>query len=137
MTLVIDASVALKWYLPEVDSQIALDLLTGDNRLVAPDLIVPEVCRAVWKAWKRKEIVAEQAALIGRNVGRRFATPLFPTTALSYRATMLSAELDHSTYDCFYLALAEREGSTVMTADRKLVRKLANTTYSSLARLLT
>lgn len=136
MTRVIDASVALKWYLPEPDSPVALNLLTSDESLVAPDLIVPEICRAVWKAWKRQEITADQAASIARNVGRRFVTTLSPTTLLAYRATALSAELDHSTYDCFYLALAEREGTHVLTADHKLLRKIAATRYASLARPL-
>lgn len=136
MTLVVDASVALKWYLPEPDSQLALDLLSSGETLLAPDLIVPEICRAVWKAWKRKEIAADQAASIARNVGRRFVTTLVPTTLIAQRATALSAELDHSTYDCFYVALAERQGTQVLTADGRLLRKLAPTRYAPLARSL-
>jgi predicted nucleic acid-binding protein len=136
MTVVVDASVALKWYLTEPGTDAALALLQQTPRLMAPHLIVAEVCRGAWKAWKRGEIPAEQAASIARNVGRRFAVGLFPLGTLAYRASMLATELDYSTYDCFYLALAEREKGQVVTADARLTRRLEATPYAGLARLL-
>jgi predicted nucleic acid-binding protein len=50
LTLVIDASVALKWFIDEDGSDRAAALLDGKELLIAPDLIVAEVCNAGWKA---------------------------------------------------------------------------------------
>ncbi len=45
-TVVVDASVALKWFVDEAGSNQARLLLIRDLSLVAPDLIVAEVCNA-------------------------------------------------------------------------------------------
>ena len=49
MTLVVDASVACRWFVEEEGSVQAEALLTGDEGLVAPDLIIAEVCNAAWR----------------------------------------------------------------------------------------
>ena len=48
--LVIDASVALKWFVEEDGTQQAAAILDGTELLIAPDLIVAEVCNAGWRA---------------------------------------------------------------------------------------
>ena len=54
--LVVDASVALRWYVNGPGSASAVSLLTEDAVLVAPDLIVAEVCNSAWKLVKAGEI---------------------------------------------------------------------------------
>jgi predicted nucleic acid-binding protein len=44
VTLVVDASVACTWFIVESGSVAAEALLTGGRALLAPDVIVPEVC---------------------------------------------------------------------------------------------
>ena len=39
---VVDASVAIKWFFPEIHGDAALRLLEGEHRLHAPDLIYSE-----------------------------------------------------------------------------------------------
>ena len=46
MTLVVDASVAIKWFVEESRSDAARAVLTSGESLVAPDLVVPEACNA-------------------------------------------------------------------------------------------
>ena len=46
MTLVADASVALKWYLIEDGAEAARQSLADGDTLVAPELVVAEVCNA-------------------------------------------------------------------------------------------
>ena len=48
-----DASVAIKWYVPEVHSEIAACLLDGTHELIAPDLLLPEFGNIVWKKVQR------------------------------------------------------------------------------------
>ena len=45
----------------------------------------------------------------------------------------MAEQLNHAAYDCFYLALAEREGAPIHTADKKLLRKLEGTPFARLA----
>ena len=54
--VVVDASVAAKWFLPEIHSPAAERLLDPSIVLCAPDLIVPELGNIVWKKLRRNEI---------------------------------------------------------------------------------
>lgn len=46
---------------------------------------------------------------------------LVPLGDLAGRATEIAIELNHPIYDCFYLALAERERAPIVSADAKLL----------------
>lgn len=50
MTLVVDASVAARWFLAIEKADAAVALLTSGERLIAPDLVVVELTNAAWKA---------------------------------------------------------------------------------------
>jgi predicted nucleic acid-binding protein len=52
---------------------------------------------------------------------RQFFAQLVPTELLLPQAMQLSRSLDHSVYDCCYLALAMRENAPLITADRRLI----------------
>ena len=49
MRIVVDASVAAKWLLPEADSAIAMRLLDAPYELHAPRLLVSEVTSVLWR----------------------------------------------------------------------------------------
>lgn len=57
---VVDASVALKWFVEEEGSDLAAELLMTRALLTAPDLIVAEVCNAAWKAVRSGTMTPEQ-----------------------------------------------------------------------------
>lgn len=120
---VVDASVALKWVIAEEGSPEAASLRWA-TALLAPDLIVPEVSNALWKAARRGELSTDEAMLAARLL-ERADVELRPMRALLGRATELALRLDHPAYDCVYLALAEAENCALVTADERLVRKLA------------
>ena len=61
MTFVVDASVAIKWFLPELYGDAALRLLREGHSLVAPDLLFPEVGNVLWKRVRRREATAKEA----------------------------------------------------------------------------
>jgi predicted nucleic acid-binding protein len=52
------------------------------------------------------------------------------------RALAIAIELRHPVYDCFYLALAERNTSPLVTADERLIHRCAGTPFEKLARPL-
>jgi predicted nucleic acid-binding protein len=126
--LVIDASVALKWVVDEDDSKQAERLLTRGDVLIAPDLIVPEVCNATWKMVRRGMMKqTQQIAAVTRLP--LILDDLVPTAALAPRAAALARLLDHPAYDCFNLALREQRDGTLVSADRRLVQRVADTIW--------
>ena len=51
-------------------------------------------------------------------------------------ALAIAIELRHPVYQCFYLALAERNTSPLVTADEQLIRRCADTPFEKLVRRL-
>jgi predicted nucleic acid-binding protein len=118
--LVIDASVAIKWLVPEAGSAAARALVEDGTELVIPDLLLIEVANVLWKLTRLRQIAATDASnlmgLLSKAVHR-----IEPSVPLLPRALALSLSIDHTVYDCVYLALAEREQLPVVTDDRRLV----------------
>jgi predicted nucleic acid-binding protein len=131
VTLVVDASVACKWFLAESGADHAEALLAGGSLLLAPDLIVAEVCNVACLKLRRGEIAADQAAAIVEGLPD-LLDELVPSAQLASRAFAIASALSHSAYDCFYLALAELRGMRLVTADRRLLGRLAKTPWAPL-----
>jgi predicted nucleic acid-binding protein len=132
---VVDSCVALKWLLPEPEHEIAERLLSPAYSLHAPDFLLAEITNVLWSNVRRgiiREAVALKAVrdvpsyFQGYDAARELIVPGFD----------LAMEIDHSPYDCIYLALAIEAGMPLITADAKLVRKLAGTPYEGRAVLL-
>jgi len=121
-TLVIDASIAIKWVVEEDGTDLAL-ALRQKARLMAPDLMVAECANILWKKVQRKELSNDEA-LIAARLLQSAEIELVPSRALMESATRLAIELDHPAYDCIYLALAVEIGCRFVTADERLVHKL-------------
>lgn len=126
--LVVDSSVAIKWFASEPDSADA-DRLRGAFELVAPDLLVPECVNAFWKKSRRGEMTADDVTMACEGLARAgVAYEGMANLALS--AGAMAAAFDHPAYDCFYLALAIDEQAPFVTADASLVRKLRAARFS-------
>ena len=135
MTRVVDASVALRWFVRTPRSEDAAALLDGSEALVAPDLVVAEVANAAWKLARAGQISAEKSRRIARAVATSFDR-LVPGGVLVDHAAAIAQALDHPVYDCLYLALAAQEGSVVVTTDRRLLQRVRETEHASLVRAL-
>lgn len=120
MTLVIDASVAVKWILPEAGTAAAAALREEDTDLIAPSLVIAEIGNALWKKALRGEILKHEATPALRLVISRFSE-IVAFEALASTTVELAIELRHPIYDCFYLALAERENAPLVTADQTMI----------------
>jgi len=121
VTLVVDASVAVLWTLAQRDSEKAA-ALRGQGDLIAPSLIVAEIGNAIWKAVRRGDLPAREART-ALDLALGPLSALVPLEELHERALELSIELDHPIYDCFYLALAERERTPLVCVDGSLKAK--------------
>lgn len=121
--LIVDASVAVKWFANESDSEAALALFDSREVLAAPELIFVEVANTLWQKCRRGHMPVADAVLSMRRLARGLVRQ-YPMAPLADHAFALARELDHSAYDCFYFALAEREGATLVTADKQFRRRL-------------
>ena len=120
--LVIDASVAIKWISNETGTAQAVAL--RGRALMAPDLLLSECASILCKKVRRSELSAEEAGFAA-GILAQSDIELMPTRRHFERALALAIELDHPPYDCVYLALAEAEDIPFVTADERLLRKLA------------
>jgi predicted nucleic acid-binding protein len=132
LRVVVDASVAVKWYTPEVDHEKAKTLLNLVDACVAPELIVTEVINVAWSKARRGEISVHVARMMTESISS--GTPrLRPAADSSTRALDMGLALGHPVYDCFYLACAEAEGLPLITADRRFLRALEGSAWAALA----
>ena len=127
MTLVIDASVACKWFFDEPGSDVARDVLARHEVLIAPDLILAEVADAALRRLIRSEISLEQARAAVVGVG--LIDERVPLLDLGDAAICIADALRHPAYDCFYVALADLRDAPLITDDVRLARAVQNTRW--------
>jgi predicted nucleic acid-binding protein len=130
MTHVIDASVAVRWTIEMPLSEEAERLLHSGRPLIAPDFVIVEVTNVLLGNIRARQDRV-QRALDGLEFLPRWFAHLEPAIWLRHRAMTYAMQLDHSAYDCFYLALAVRENARMVTTDEKFIRKVETSDYSA------
>src|SRR4030042_2974215 len=117
-TLVVDAGVAAKWFLPEPNAPAALRLLDGRRRLAAPDLIQSEIGNIAWKLHSRGVLDRDEASAM---IEHFLSMPLEIHDSMLLLAPALEIAIATRcpVYDSLYLALAVELGGTVITADER------------------
>ena len=118
--IVVDASVAVKWFIPEAGEEAAAKLLGGKKRLVAPALIRLEVTGAIIRRYREGHLSEKKAregtraweAMLQHRVVR-----LVPDAELFEDAVQMAFLAKHALADCLYLAMAKRFAAPVITAD--------------------
>jgi predicted nucleic acid-binding protein len=130
MKYVLDSNIALKWVLTEADSDKARRLRSEFQNQVhelrAPDVFPVEIAHGLAKAERRGIIPQGDADRLLTNV---LSTPpqLHTYLPLLKRALDMASRARIGVYDCLYVALAEREGCELVTADDRLLRTLRPT----------
>ena len=121
-SLVIDASIAVKWVVEEDGTPEAL-ALRQKSKLIAPELLVAECANILWKKVQRSELSKAEALLAARLL-QGAEIELLPMRSLLEAATHMSIEIDHPAYDCLYLAVAIQRECQFVTADERFLWKL-------------
>jgi predicted nucleic acid-binding protein len=121
--VIVDASLALKWVLTEVYTPEAVQLLTDwtadQTTIVAPGWFACEVANALYqKVRTGVATLADIDAAIETILDAVVLRDVEPATAR--RAVAIADELGQkASYDSAYLAVAEREGCELWTADER------------------
>lgn len=121
---VVDASVVLKWFVPEIHSDAARRLLAATHQFLSPDLLFPEVGNAIWKKVRRGELTAEEGQRLAADISS-VAVETVSTRGLMIDAHALAVTTGLTVYDAMYLALAIRLKTDLVTADDRLDRTVA------------
>ena len=120
----LDTSVAVKWFVAEVDSGKALDLqqahLRDDLQLHASDILLLESANALRYAGLSEEIILQDLETFS-TLGVEIIP--FSIDVLN-SAVNLSLERDLAVYDAYFLALAQAMEIPLITADRKMLSRL-------------
>lgn len=132
MILVVDTSVAVKWFVDEPDRYSARLLLSAEHSLFAPDFLIAEVANVLWRKSRIGDISADQMNQALRDLPRFFQR-LSPTEDLVLDALVAARELSHSVYDCLFLVLAGAIPDAVLaTADERFLAKVAPSSFAGL-----
>lgn len=116
--IVVDASVAVKWFVPEIHSAASVRLLDAEFILCAPDLIGAELANTLWKKVRKGEISRGEADEILASFDG-LPIEFVPTKVLLSAAFQVAVTLGRSVYDSLYVALAVAQECSLITADRK------------------
>lgn len=130
MNLVIDASVLIKFYIPEIlfdKAQSILDSVKrGEAALFAPDLVYSEAGNILWKKHHLKELTRSEVEEISdalillplRIESSKNLLPLAVQIGMAYGVTV---------YDAMYVTLSRIHETKMITADKRLFERLAKT----------
>jgi predicted nucleic acid-binding protein len=121
---VVDASVVIKWFVPELYSDRARRLLAAMHQYLSPDLLFPEVGNAIWKKVRRGELTAEEGERLAVDIVS-IAVETVSTCGLMIDAQALAIATGLTVYDAMYLTLAVRLKTELITADDRLSRTAA------------
>ena len=127
--LVVDSSVVIKWFIPELLSATAIVILDdyqlGKYSFLAPDFLNAEVGNIIWKKQSR-QILSPDAAQRAIDAFQDVPFELTSTADLLEDAYQLAVTYQRTVYDMLYVALSLREHCSFVTADEKLANSLKN-----------
>lgn len=121
--VVVDTSVAYKWFSPEKEELLpeALALLKNSAVLIAPDLIIWELANS----WATKTKLKTSQVKVFLKDFEEIEIKIEPVSfELVRKAVDFSKKYQVSVYDASYAVLAEEKGCDFVTADSKFVSKV-------------
>ena len=123
--LVVDASIAAKWFTEEPHTKEALSILDERYQLHAPDFLFLEMDSVIGK-WIRRGVITHSEGEDIRKAIRR--VPIHAHSFLTFQdsAYHIAVQTGQSVYDCLYVALAVFLNARMVTADRRLYEGLVN-----------
>lgn len=125
---VVDASIGIKWFLPEIHYEAARRLPLLNASLHVPAFFHLELGNVLSKRIRRDELTSEEGEAILKEL-QRIPLQKHSNERLMTPAFALAIQTKRSLYDCLYLALAEALDGQVVTADQKFCSSLTTSRY--------
>ncbi|MEI8172518.1 MAG: type II toxin-antitoxin system VapC family toxin [Deltaproteobacteria bacterium] len=134
MNLVIDASVLIKFYVPEILSDRAQEVMSwvadGKLMLLAPDLLYPETGNILWKKQRLHELTPDEVeeivdAITSLPIKIEYSRQIMPLSV------SIALHSGITVYDAMYVAVAGIYETKMITADRRLVGALEKTEFKN------
>ena len=127
--VVVDSSVAVKWFVVEPYSAEARRVLDGYQNgtlsFLAPDLLNAEFGNIIWKKQNFQGLDAADARKI-LDAFRALQFVFTPTATLLDDAFKIALAHRRTVYDSIYLALSVHERCQFVTADERLVNAVGS-----------
>lgn len=117
--LIVDASVAAKWFIDEEYGEAALSVIQEGHQLHAPDFLLLEMDSIICK-WVRRNAITPAEGRDVRKALRHYPIRHHPFVSVLDGAYVIAARTGQTIYDCLYLALAAALRGRMVTADRRL-----------------
>lgn len=130
---VIDACVAIKWFIPEAGHESAAAVLYRYTSMIAPDLFFTELDAIISKKVRKREIELYNAEKLYTET-RSLPIKIHEYKRISRLAFELSTVLPITQYDACYLALAIEFGQPLYTADQRFLNGMQKTPFSKYMR---
>ena len=119
-SVVLDASVAAAWFLPDKLSAVAEQLFEGERPLLAPDLLATEVGNAIFTKTRQGVAPAGHARMAPRALRSHGQIIWFAVPPLLEDAASIAEDKRHPICDCVYLVLARQQSAALATFDKRL-----------------
>ena len=132
---VIDASVAMKWFLPEPQHEEALIILQETTQFYVPEHFFAEMTNILWKKIAQKEITDREAVHILKKIAQ-IPWEVIDTRPFLNLALQIAFRWKITTYDSLYFLAALQQKSVLITADRFLYDALVASPFSQSILLL-
>ena len=116
--LVVDASVLIKCYLPEIYSEECLKLMGRDLPMKTCEYAFTQIGASLWKRSRSGEVKVSEAKRIIKSLAR-LPIEFVPTGLLAEGALELSSFSGRTFHESLYLVLALREETSLVTADHR------------------
>jgi hypothetical protein len=124
--IVVDASVAIKWFVHEEFSDVALKLLGSGELMVAPELVCVEVTSGIIRKFLEGELTEKETRDALKNLEemvRLETLGTMPDRDFWVGAIELSFKSKHAFADCLYLSVARMLDLAVITADDNMEKR--------------
>jgi predicted nucleic acid-binding protein len=133
--LVVDASVAAKWFINEPDSAAAIQLIATRQTLQAPAFLATELANIFWKQHLRSGLPINVWTEAKEQLPAMVSI-LQADFEIHDPAFVLAVTHRHPVYDCLYLALGNELDCKVITADRRFAAAFSSGAMAGKVQLL-
>jgi len=124
MNIVLDASIAIKWFKDEDENYVDLALsiqrkkLTGEVEIIVPDLFFLEVLNAFFK---KPALTQEDISNIKESLLKMNMKIIYPDSKILEKTINIALKNNLTFYDALYIATADVNAAILYTEDKEIL----------------